>query len=110
LTGSRKSAQIPISKKDLRKEKMKNSTACCDFARDDRDGYVTAELRHAAQYPKPKYDWKEPLRKMVWEMDIEMVHVQYSRCLEEQRKTKNLHRKRELEFIEVLLSNRIKWS
>jgi hypothetical protein len=47
---------------------------------------------------------------MVWEMDIEMVHVQYSRCLEEQRKTKNLHRKRELEFIEGLLSNRIKWS
>jgi len=89
---------------------MRNSTACCDFARDDRDGYVTAELRHAAQYPKPKYDWKEPLRKMVWEMDIEMVHVQYSRCLEEQRKTKNLHRKRELEFIEGLLSNRIKWS
>ena len=89
---------------------MRNSTACCDFARDDRDGYVTAELRIAARYPKPKYDWKEPLRKMVWEMDIEMVHVQYSRCLEEQRKTTNLHRKRELEFIEGLLSNRIKWS
>ena len=88
---------------------MRNSTACCDFARDDRDGYVTAELRIAEKYPKPKNEWKETVIKMVWAMDIEEVHKQYVECLEKQRKTRNDQRRRELEFIEKRLSNRILW-
>ena len=89
---------------------MRNSTACCDFARDDRDGYVTAELRLAAQYPQAKEDWKQPIIKMVWAMEMEEVYKQHVECHEKLRKTTNDQRRRELEFIEGLLSNRIKWS
>jgi hypothetical protein len=88
---------------------MRNSTACCDFARDDREGYVTAELRIAEKYPKPKNEWKETVIKMVWEMDIEEVYKQHIECHEKLRKTRNDQRRRELEFIEMQLSNRILW-
>lgn len=88
---------------------MRNSTACCDFARDDRDGYVTAELRLAAQYPKAKEDWKQPIIKMVWAMEMEEVYKQHVECHEKLRKTTNGQRRRELEFIEMQLSNRILW-
>ena len=88
---------------------MRNSTACCDFARDDRDGYVTAELRLAAQYPEAKEDWKQPIIKMVWAMEMEEVYKQHVQCHEKLRKTTNDQRRRELEFIEMQLSNRILW-
>ena len=88
---------------------MRNSTACCDFARDDRDGYVTAELRLAAQYPEAKEDWKQPIIKMVWAMEMEEVYKQHAECHEKLRKNTNDQRRRELEFIEMQLSNRILW-
>lgn len=89
---------------------MKNSTACCDFARDNRDGHVTAEKNirfeptvNLAKDPK----WQEAIRKLTADLTLEQVYSEYNRCLEKQKTTKFDWRKAELEFIESVLSERI---
>jgi hypothetical protein len=101
---------MSISKKEPRKEKMRNSTACCDFARDDRDGYVTAEMNMPCQPTIGRANdsiWHEGVRKLTADLTLEQVYDNYNRCLEKLKSTKFDWRRAELEFIESVLSERI---
>jgi hypothetical protein len=89
---------------------MRNSTACCDFARDNRDGHVTAEkhIRFETTVERASDPlWQEAIRKLTSDLTLEQVYDNYNRCLEKQKTTKFDWRRAELEFIESVLSERI---
>lgn len=87
---------------------MKNSTACCDFARDNREGYVTAE-RHIRQPSQtvgnPK--WHRQILNLVNGLSLEECREQYNRCIEKRRQTSSPQRLEELGAIETALAIRI---
>ena len=56
---------------------MSNSTACCDFARDNRDGHITL-TSHIDWTPKPTVGdavWEKQVTDLISAMSTDDLHV-----------------------------------
>jgi len=82
---------MPISKKEPRKEKMTNSTACCDFARDDRDGHISL-TSHIDWTPNPTVGdpaWEKHVNDLIATMSTDDLHIYLEKAGKKVDKTKD---------------------
>ena len=70
---------------------MSNSTACCDFARDNRDGHITM-TDHIDWTPKPTVGdaaWDKQVNDLISAMSVDELHVALEKAGEKVDATKN---------------------
>jgi hypothetical protein len=76
LTSQENLLDLGKRKKEKGKKKMRNSTACCDFARDNRDGHITL-TRHIDWTPKPTVGdpaWEKNVNDLIATMPTDDLH------------------------------------
>lgn len=71
---------------------MTNSTACCDFARDNRDGHITM-TDHIDWTPKPTVGdavWEKEVADLISAMSTDDLHIHLEKAGKKVDATKNM--------------------